>query len=278
MKAKFIIPAAAAGAVALSLCVFAMGASDGSVGAGDGNGHGNYDENSFYLLNSNAPAYKTLETFDGDSISLAYLGTHDDPIEGSFMYDVYVDAEENQYFYDTDGRLRSFISDRCIDPDEERSRVSEAYAKRVAYDGLKKFFGDRVDDFEFEYSRLRSSMCMYEVNYEITLGERGFVTGAECSVEVGDEGTLLFATMRNYDLLREFDESLLDGITKKDVAEYARQQAAEEYGECFAKLHMESAVLSRDGNGWYLRVGVSVERYTDRGDTYSIGDSYKFYL
>lgn len=31
---------------------------------------------------------------------------------------------------------------------------------------------------------------MYDVNYEITLGECGFVTGAEYSADVGDGGTL----------------------------------------------------------------------------------------
>lgn len=275
MKKKILIPIAAALAATLSICIFAFG--DALIeDVPSEKLTADIVENSCYGVNANAAEFRVLKTSDGEEISLTYNGTHKE--NGDFTLDVYVDAEENEYFYDMNGELRSYVAKDIVCPDDERDTVSEEYANAVAYSTLKKYFGDKVDEFDYDYTRLRSNECRYGVYYNINFGENGFIVGAECSADIGDEGTPLFAMMRNYDLIKDVDASYLNSIAKSQVREAVKAQSAEKYGDSFVSCHMEYAVLERDEDGFYLKVGVS-EKYTnENGETKKTSTSYRYDL
>lgn len=275
MKAKIIIPIAAVLAAAFAICSFAF-ADALTNDTQTENRKPDIVEDSSFGVNSEADETKVLKTSDGGEISLTYNGTHKQ--DGAFMFDVYVDAEENEYFYDMNGTFRSYVAKDIVSPDDARNTVSEDYTNAVAYDTLKKYFGDKVDEFEYDYTRLRSNECCYGVHYKMNFGEDGFIVGAECSADVGDEGTPLYAMMRNYELIKDVDVSYLNSITKSQVREDVKAQSFDKYGDNFVGCYMEYAVLEKDENGFYLKVGVS-EKYIDEdAQTRTNATSYRYDL
>lgn len=274
MKAKIIIPVAAALAATFAICSFAFGnalTDDAQNEALNANG----TVNSLFGINEAAEESKTLNMSDG---KVAYLTYSKTLMYGESSRDVYVDADESEYLFDLNGAFVGYISSYCPNPEELETNIGEDAANTLAYEATRKYFGDRADEFDYNYTTYDSAGGSYYATFRKAYGENGFVSAARMSATVSIDGQIMGVAMVGYDTATEFDESLLDGINEKIVRDAAKAQSMEKHGDSFVSFYMENVLLNRDDDGWYLTVTAS-EKFTDEnGETKKENASYRYDL
>lgn len=229
-----------------------------------------YASNSF--VNENAEPEKVYVIGD-ESIPLKLEGSI--ILESGNYIDVYNDAEGNVYSFDESGEFSSYdmnddiyiekihysVGDHkefgkdYIPPTE----LAEEDAIEIAKETARKYFGEKFDPFELESTLYDEDTGGYHVYFEQYFGDEKYIRGMWCVVGIMGDQTISCCGMTNYYDLKDFDTSLLDGITKDALYSDLENKVCEMHGDNLVSYEIDSIKLKVKNGTYYLEASVGAE-------------------
>lgn len=160
---------------------------------------------------------------------------------------------------------------------DEKGTLDKEKVIALAINHVKEIYGVDVSQLEVKVVDKDEYMVYFYLKY----GADDFVYGANTNVVIQKNGRV---SDSYYSLYRDedFDEKLLDGLTREKVVAYAEEQARKQYDAMkdyqFQKFDVEKICLEReDGGKYYLKIYGVVEYSLKQGnDTRSAGATYRY--
>ena len=211
--------------------------------------------------------------------------------EGNMLYggehEVYKDENESEFRYDEDGNFlgvtfnpESFDNSVSMEHKEDPSHPFTDEDAIAAAEALgRDQFGDLFDRLSCRSVSKGDGGERYVRFYQL-LGEEKFVNGIRFHVTYLGDGTLLGFGMPNCYSLRDFDESLLLGVTRDSVMSYLDARTKELHGDRLIdwELSGDKVSLQRDEDGFFLSASVMANVHFDSGDWDDGGHTYRIRL
>lgn len=185
----------------------------------------------------------------------------------SEVRDVYVDENDNEYGFDTNGNLLFYdlSGTKKMEIEDELNRsepaiinTEEATEKAIEY--ANSILGAESNEFSvvkvYDKNREGKEYC---ITSHKKYGEGKFVLGEICTIMVMADGTMSCWSMPNRETLRDFDESLLDGITEEMMIEFAKENLYAIYGDMADEYNYISTNLVKRNGSYALAVRANVE-------------------
>ena len=170
---------------------------------------------------------KVVSNSDGKETPVSYDRTMN--ISMDEQVDIYVDDERNEFLFNKDGTIRSFIksSSNATGSDKTEALTADKTSgskKDIAADFARKMYGeDLFGKFKYK-STYTMGGDMPVVEFSIVYDGFEYITGPICSVTFNPDGTVAACQMPGYEKLADFDESLLKGISKEKLNEFVKEQ------------------------------------------------------
>ncbi len=204
--------------------------------------------------------------------------------------DVFVDCYGSEYLFSEDNHFLGMIyspnspdlHDWIEKSDESICSFSDEEAIEAATELGHTQFGEAFDGLTFRQVTT-DGLGNITVNFWDLLGENGFVIGTCFFATYSNDGTLLSYGLPNYYDLKDFDESLLDGIKNEEIIADIESKSVELYGDRLIKWYLVSdgkVALKKNSSGYFLNATViSIVRSeydgSERGDG---GKVYRYSL
>ena len=198
---------------------------------------------SIHDKDENAEKTKEFTADNGEAKSLKYSYS-DDNVAGVEDVDVYNDNEGNKYLYDKDGGFAGYSAQTPRDVD---SVYNEEQIVDIAMAEAYLLFGDRFDGFELVGDFYDETTERHFLDFARLYGENGFIIGEMCNMIVMSDGTVVKCTMVNEKELEGFDVALLDGITEKEIADFASIEAAKLFPDLIDFIPESVTLTNMDG-------------------------------
>ena len=198
---------------------------------------------SIHDKDENAEKTKEFTADNGEAKSLKYSYS-DDNVAGVEDVDVYNDSEGNKYLYDKDG---SFAGYSAQTPHDVDSVYDEKQIADIAVAEAYLLFGERFDGFELIGSFYDEATERHFLDFARLYGENGFIIGELCNMIVMSDRTVIKCTMVNEKELEGFDAALLDGITEKQIADFATTEAAKLFPDLIDFIPESVTLTNMDG-------------------------------
>ena len=155
-------------------------------------------------------------------------------------YDIFTDEAGNEYLFTKDGRLKSVNYDTSIIDETDDNVELQSYLSgtciteeeliQIALDRATDLFGSRADGFVvkniYDYG---ISFREFSVMFTRRHGKDGFVEADLLSCRVGYGGTVFFCLISDHEEFADFDESVLEGLTKEDIEAFFKEKALAEH-------------------------------------------------
>lgn len=170
---------------------------------------------------------KIVSSSDGKKTPVSYDRTMN--ISMNEQVDIYVDDNRNEFMFNKDGTIRSFIKSSSNDPASDKNDTfatdkASGSKKDIAADFARKMYGeDLFSKFKYK-STYTMGGNMPVVEFSIVYDGFEYITGPTCSVTFNPDGTVAACQMPNYEKLADFDPSLLKGISKEKLNEFVKEQ------------------------------------------------------
>lgn len=221
----------------------------------------------------------------GKTYRLEFSGTEPDPIGPD--WEIYTDEEGNMFKYDENGNFlgvtfdpRSFDNSVSMEHKEDPSHpFTDEDAIAAAEELGREQFGDYFDRLNYHFVLKADTGERYVFFYQL-IGEEQFVTGIHFHATYLGDGTLLGFAMPNCYSLMDFDESLLQGVTKDSVTAYLDSKTKELHGDRLIDWNLsgDKVSLQRDEDGFFLEASVMAHVHFDSGDWDDGGHTYRIRL
>lgn len=101
--------------------------------------------------------------------------------------------------------------------------LTEEQVKDIAYKAAVTMYGDIMKEFEFSY--IKKTDCFHVMYFK----KYGFIKSASCLVKVISDGTVDSCRLSNYYEFSDFDDTLLENVTKDVLVDYVRKQVKSEH-------------------------------------------------
>ena len=219
----------------------------------------------------NVPLTRSFRSADGDDIKLTYVKSN-----GSDKTNhVYVDSDDNQYNFDSDGNLLGvFYSNKQVTIDSENkltaddlrsdSELSETRNTSKTEDRIisiakthaKELYGTKFERLEFD-SIETSSTGSFRVSFAETFGKDGFIKGQTCLVSVKPTGEVIFCSMNMECDSSRFDTKVLDNITRENIEAFAVDNSNNMFSGVTNVDVKNYKLIEKDGK-FYIRVQTNV--------------------
>lgn len=256
-KAPTVIALSLIIALIISVCVFA---GINSIKPVPEDGH--------FQTNADADKTKTLKLFEKDdnsdkpnSVRLAKNGSKLKykttlNYDGVLSHDIYVDTNNNEYYYDSLGNLNGFTASQeavdTITASTRNSAIDEKQAITLAQKYSAMLFGDTTNSFEFKSSYYNQSNSTYNITFVKKIGKYGIINSVWCACNILPNGEASFCSLSRAHDFDEFDESLLDNITDTVLKDFVSGQIAD--GVSF---EITAASLVKDADTYRIDVDVT---------------------
>lgn len=207
-----------------------------------------------------------------DGTVLEYVGSENFSV--SKTYDVYKDASDNKYYYNSDGKLIMFNgSSEIVDTLAGRggSSVPQDKAIAIADSYVKALFGSLTDEFELGGCQYYEDLGVTSVWYVQKL--RGFAEAGSVSVDLLEDGSVSNCHLARYYDFADFDESLLDGVDRAAVEAFGREQFAKDHPNA-VEVRVEAISLMNDDGRYRLDVGLAGVESDEYAETVTSVYSY----
>lgn len=195
--------------------------------------------------------------------------------------DIYVDADRNEFMFNKDGSIRSFIKNSNADLNKDESFIFNntlGAKKDIAADFARKLYGEKIFD-RFNYKSTRTmSGNMTVIEFGIVYDGFEYIAGPTCYVTFEADDTVTACQMPNYEKLADFDRSLLEGISKDKLDEFAKEQIYAAYST--VKNHtVKNYELCAVSDGYAIKItaNISYDIRLDEFNTMETTDVEVFY-
>ena len=203
---------------------------------------------------------KVVSNSDGKETPVSYDRTMN--ISMDEQVDIYVDDERNEFLFNKDGTIRSFIKSNS---NATGSDKNEAFAtdktsgskKDIAADFARKMYGeDLFGKFKYK-STYTMGGNMPVVEFSIVYDGFEYITGPICSVTFNPDGTVAACQMPGYEKLADFNESLLKGISKEKLNEFTKEQIYAAYSTV-TSYTVNSYELCMTPDGYAIKIVTNI--------------------
>ena len=241
----------------ISVCVFAGINNKKSV-----------PEDDRFQTNADADKTKTLKLFEkadnSDKTNSVRLAKNGSKLkykttlnyDGVLSHDIYVDTNNNEYYYDSLGNLNGFTASQeavdTITASGRNSAIDEKRAISLAQKYSAMLFGDVTNSFELKSSYYNQSNSTYNITFVKKIGKYGIINSAWCACNILPNGEMSFCSLSRAHDFDEFDESLLDNITDTVLKDFVSGQIAD--GVSF---EITAASLVKDADTYRIDVDVT---------------------
>ncbi len=182
---------------------------------------GNRNEDPYIEKNPRAPRLKTWTSADGTTINLTYWKSEKSDPEDKDAYTDYYRNGEDQYQFDENGKFISFSN---LDlPEKGEPVITEEQAKKIADRHIAAFYGD-LRGYRFHRCSYLEADQRYDIYYALVYND--FLVADFCIVTLSSNGTVNYSRAPQGENFKDFDKSLLSGITKESLESYAFQEVA----------------------------------------------------
>ncbi len=170
---------------------------------------------------------KVVSNSDGKETPVSYDRTMN--ISMDEQVDIYVDDERNEFLFNKDGTIRSFIKSNSNATGSDKTEAlttdkASGSKKDIAADFARKMYGeDLFSKFKYK-STYTMGGNMPVVEFSIVYDGFEYITGPTCAVTFNPDGTVAACQMPNYEKLAGFDPSLLKGVSKEKLDEFVKEQ------------------------------------------------------
>ncbi|MCI9450246.1 MAG: hypothetical protein HFE30_08375 [Clostridiales bacterium] len=132
------------------------------------------------------------------------------------------------------------------------TELAEKNAIEIAKETAKKYFGEKFDSFELESTLYDEDTGGYHVYFEQYFGDEKYIRSMLCVVGIMGDQTISCCGITNYYDLKDFDISLLDGITKDALYRDLENKARETYGDDLLNVEEIKVYLKVKDGTYYL--------------------------
>lgn len=202
------------------------------------------NKNNGMLIDGSLLTYKETVSYSSDS-----------------CYEIYIDENQNEYQYDTNGVLRAIdINNMYSDTQGTYNSYDYMISEEAASNLVKKYalvvFGERINDFELESIKFVQAPDRYIAIFDKKYGEDGFVNGESCAVEVMPNGGLrsCYVTERCDNI-----ENVLKDVKKQEVYDYVEQKLKAS-GGVVEDYEIYAVNFKKEKNKYLLEITVFVTR------------------
>ena len=174
--------------------------------------------------------------------------------------DIYMDENDSEYRFDEFGNLVGIYNNESQDTiiaDDNVECLSAEEAIEIATKDAEKNYGEIFEKFQYASYTIQDYGPIY-VYFYIYHGADNFVLGESLIYSINESGGVSFSTLANVEEFKEFDETLLDGLTRSNVEESMRIQLFEKYGAELLSYEFGEIQLTRIEDHYCLRSAVTL--------------------
>ena len=199
-------------------------------------------------------------------INLTYYNT-------SYMTDddyvnVYTDENGVIYGFDKNNTFVEFMDSRIEknSKNDGHTAIGQKKAVEIANTHLKKQFSDISKHFEQTQCLLNNGT--YIVAFERKYG--GFVTGETVNVYVCSNGEIFRWAARYFTTFEDFDDSLLEGITQKELVDFAKKNLKTNSGYTADEYTLKSIRLKKKDTNFIIEICMSDPQANEQNIYYAL--------
>ena len=192
------------------------------------------------------------------------------------IIDVYRDEKDMEYRFE--GERLVAVVDHSVFSQGNKSwgQIARDESIEIAKNHLYETYGEKLDGYLLDEVRRDGNTIhiIFTKDWEKT----EFAGGASIKVSMTSDGTV-YQSMLSYEKPLNFNESLLDGVTKKDIEKFVEEQVKERYGDRVRTWEIDGDGVVTQVNGKYcLAIGVilTMPRNVD-GMEYELETARLFY-
>ncbi len=184
--------------------------------------------------------------------------------------DIYKDETGNDFIY-KNGKLRGYYFNGTKNPMSDVAPVGKDAAVKIAEEWLPQFT-EHPEKYELQTFEEKESYGLYYVTLARKVGEIFTDENAEFSVMY--DGVVLNVSVQYAGKYDGISQKVAKGLTEDVIRTYAESQIALIYPDTESEFVMNSYVLTKDENGYYISI------YGKIGDSlevlrYYFDDSYR---
>lgn len=193
-------------------------------------------------------------------------------------YDVYTDDSGNEYSYDMTGMLTEFKLNELtsnVNSANAEKLYNEKEATELAREYAHLLYGDKFDDFEFEWSLASEETHTYTFSF---IKKYGFAAGPHCFIDICTNGVLLSCDLIGYNEYDDFNDDLLNGVTEDTVKAYVDDQIKLKYSETLDNYDIDSINIKKLDGKYNIIVAVNIAYRVNEGSITNVGQKYYYPL